>query len=106
MAENMDDKETEEFPGEKYYNKTTLAIYCIVIGLLVIEKEPNISIFKLIVGTGFMVLWTYVAGLAIYFTIKPLVAVFFEKSKFDEVTTDYVAWIAPGIGFCLFLATM
>jgi hypothetical protein len=99
----MEDKSTEDFPGEKYYNKTTLAIYFIFIGLLLLDKEPTIGVFKLVVGTGFTVLWTYIAGLAIYFTIKPLIAVFFDKSKLDSVTTDYVAWIVPGIGFCLFI---
>ena len=100
----MDKKKQDDFPGEKYYNKTTLAIYCIAIGLLLLEKEPSMSIFKLLVGTGFMVLWTHIAGLAIYFVIKPLIGVFLEKSKLDEITTNYVAWIAPGIGFIFFVA--
>ena len=51
-----------------------------------------------------MVLWTYSAGLAIYFIIKFLIGVFAEKSMLDSITTDYVAWIAPAIGFAIFVA--
>lgn len=95
-----------EFAGEKYYNKTALTIYCVVLGVLILDKERDLNTFELLVAIGFFVIWTYLAGLAIFIVVKALIAAAFAKSDIDKFTTEYLPWIAPGLGFLLFTYTL
>ncbi|EPF2927879.1 hypothetical protein ACSL9C_000716 [Vibrio navarrensis] len=98
----MSIEQQEDFKGEKYYNKTTLTIYCVVIAFLLIDIEPDISLMKLLVGIGFTVAWTYVAGAVACIALLTIINALFPKSHLDKFIGDYLLWLVPASGFSFF----
>ncbi|HDZ3739126.1 hypothetical protein AWJ09_04640 [Vibrio cholerae] len=93
----------EEFKGERYYNKKALAIYSSVIACLLIDTEPDISTMKLLVGTGFTVVWTYLTGTFACLAIFGIANAIFPKSHFEKFIGDYLIWLVPATGLCFFI---
>ena len=102
MANSKDNITDDGFPGEKYYNKTSLIIYAVVIALIILEKDSSKDILDIVVVTVFTVIWTYGTGLVAFIIIKAAILVVAKDSVLDKTITQYVAWLAPAIGFGLF----
>jgi len=89
------------------HNITSYIIYAILIATTLYINEPKMSLVELLTSTIFMIVWTLVAGYGIFFTtIYAFLYVFAKDSKIDQLATKYVSWIAPLIGFVIFVCTL
>lgn len=97
-----DDME-DELAGDKYFNKYSLIPYTILIMVVMLDVEPEASVFKLLVGAGFFIIWTFLAGImATIFVVLPLA----KLVKQEEFIYEYFLWVPPVIGFSCFLAAL
>lgn len=94
-----DDMENQT-AGEKYFNKYSLSPYAIAIMLVMHDVEPQADILKLIVGAGFVIIWTLLVGIMTTIFIILPIAKFLKQTEFVH---KYFLWLPPIIGFGCFL---
>jgi len=83
-----------------------IALYSLLIGTILYSSDPSQNFFRVIIGTVFMVVWTFAAGFACGFIfIKVFCEIFFEKSKLDQFFEKHMMLTSTACGFVLFLLT-
>lgn len=86
--------------AERLYNRYLLAVYAVAIVVVIYSVEPESGIFDLLVGTGFMIIWTFAVGMVACFAVFIPLAMAFKKEKY---LAFIFPWLPPLIGYSVFL---
>lgn len=95
-----------EFPWERLYNKKLYFSYVFLIFIISASYDHQSSLFRLILGSFFISIWTFVAGLLFFIVAKAITSVFLANSWIDKGLLEYAIWVIPISGFSFFLFTI